>query len=84
MTTHPYRHPIIDEQTWNDALYEDLERSIVETRTSRDGLVTTLLDKDGEVLAFGCGRRLEPDPVRLAQDIIETGSQVVGADDEWA
>ncbi|MFC5676024.1 hypothetical protein [Aeromicrobium endophyticum] len=84
MTTQPYRHPVADEQTWNDALYEDLERSIVETRTSCDGQVTTFLDKDGVVLAFGCGRRREPHPVYVAQDTIETGSQVVGADDEWA
>jgi hypothetical protein len=31
-----------------------------------------------------CRREYEPDPTIAAQDAIETGSQVVGADDEWA
>ncbi|MFI5426109.1 hypothetical protein [Aeromicrobium sp. UC242_57] len=41
------------------------------------------VDADGNFRMRACGR-YEPDPVTAAQDAIETGSQVVGADDEWA
>lgn len=41
------------------------------------------VNSDGDVRVIACGR-YEPDPVTAAQDAIETGSQVVGADDEWA
>lgn len=43
------------------------------------------IDIDGEAQVSACSRSgWEPDPTREAQDAIETGSQVVGADDEWA
>lgn len=34
--------------------------------------------------AIGCRLQHEPDPTIAAQDAMETGSQVVGADDEYA
>lgn len=83
MTTRPYRHPVIDEQTWSEALFEEEMRSVVEVRPIAGGLSEVGLDQHGDVVYTACGRS-QPDPVRTAQDIIETGSQVVGADDEWA
>jgi hypothetical protein len=84
MTTQPYRHPVADEQTWAEAIYEDKMRSVVEVREIAGGLSEVGLNAKGDVVFRACGRRYEPDPVIVAQDTIETGSQVVGADDEWA
>lgn len=80
----PYRHPVPDDQTWAEAQMEDTMRSIVEWRLVAGGLSKVALDKDGEVLLRACRFDREPDPTRVAQDLIDTGSQVVGADDEWA
>jgi hypothetical protein len=84
MTPHPYRHPVADEQTWVQALLENEMRSVVEVREIAGGRSEVGLNAQGDVVYVGCGRRRDPDPVYVAQDAIETGSQVVGADDEWA
>jgi len=83
MTLQPYRHPVVDEQTWSEAIFEDRMRSVVEVREIAGGQSEIGLDRNGDVVYRACGRHT-PDPVRVAQDAIETGSQVVGADDEWA
>ncbi|KQY58362.1 hypothetical protein ASD11_01455 [Aeromicrobium sp. Root495] len=84
--TKPYRHPVPDEQTWAEAQMENISRSIVEWRVVAGGLSKIALDKNGKVLLRACrlNAASDRDPVLVAQDTIETGSQVVGADDEWA
>jgi hypothetical protein len=84
MTTQPYRHPVPDDQTWVEAQTEDTMRSIVEWREIPGGRSRVGLDEDGNVRVGACGYDREDDPALIAQDEIETGSQVVGADDEWA
>jgi hypothetical protein len=60
--------------------FPDLSFAKVEGASSWVGV-----DSDGEVHVSACSRRgSQPDPTRAAQDAMETGSQVVGADDEWA
>lgn len=82
--TQPYRHPVADEQTWAEAQAEDTMRSIVEWRVVAGGQSKVGYDADGNARVRACGFDRQESPVRLAQDAIETGSQVVGADDEWA
>ena len=84
MTLQTYRHPVADEQTWNEALTENEMRSIVEWREVAGGRSEIGLDKHGRVRTLGCRVGGDSDPSLVAQDLMETGSQVVGADDEWA
>lgn len=87
MSTKPWSPPVPDEQMIAEAQTENTMRSIVEWRTYAGGRSRVGLDKDGSVLVRTCGRgpsRLEDDPDLTSQETIETGSQVVGEDDEWA
>lgn len=78
--------PVPDQQMIVEAQIENTMRDIVEWRDVPGTDSRQALDKDGNVMILACGRRdsRAVDPNLASQDLMETGSQVIGPDDDWA